>query len=193
MPPASSDERYERRHAFQEQPKRRDLTRNCIKSTDAQRPVRAAMISIGIQIGIQNLARSIQSPDINTFIERFVAEAVGFEPTVGFPLRSVSNRVLSASQPRFRQVLFICAPPRGQGGKGGRRKVWLRPTSGSVRRLRCLACAMTSPRRPRPDRLLSSMRRPTRFVGTRMVPEPGQGSPWWSCRASIRCPWRISS
>ena len=87
MPPASSRERYERRHAFQEQPQRRDLTRKCIKSTDAQRPVRAAIISIGIQIGIQNLAWSIQGPDINTFIERFLAEAVGFEPTVRFPAR----------------------------------------------------------------------------------------------------------
>ncbi len=46
-----------------------------------------------------------------------VAEAVGFEPTVGFPLRSVSNRVLSASQPRFRRDLFSDAGGRGQEGK----------------------------------------------------------------------------
>ena len=35
-------------------------------------------------------------------LRMWVAEAVGFEPTVGFHPRSVSNRVLSASQPRFR-------------------------------------------------------------------------------------------
>ena len=46
-----------------------------------------------------------------------MAEAVGFEPTVGFPLRSVSNRVLSASQPRFRCVSFNGAGQRGQEGK----------------------------------------------------------------------------
>ena len=46
-----------------------------------------------------------------------MAEAVGFEPTVGFPLRSVSNRVLSASQPRFRRVSFNRAGGRGQEGK----------------------------------------------------------------------------
>ena len=80
MPPASSDERYERRHAFKEQPKRRDLTRKCIKSTDDQRPVRAAMISIGIQIGIQNLAQSIQDPDIDTFIRKFMAEGLSLTP-----------------------------------------------------------------------------------------------------------------
>ena len=48
-----------------------------------------------------------------------MAEAVGFEPTVGFPLRSVSNRVLSASQPRFRRGLFSGAAGRGQEGKRG--------------------------------------------------------------------------
>ena len=47
----------------------------------------------------------------------WLAEAVGFEPTVGFPLRSVSNRVLSASQPRFRRDLFSEAAGRGQEGK----------------------------------------------------------------------------
>ena len=36
----------------------------------------------------------------------WLAEAVGFEPTVGFHPRSVSNRVLSASQPRFRRFPF---------------------------------------------------------------------------------------
>ena len=46
-----------------------------------------------------------------------MAEAVGFEPTVGFPLRSVSNRVLSASQPRFRSVPFNGAGAGGQEGK----------------------------------------------------------------------------
>ena len=46
-----------------------------------------------------------------------LAEAVGFEPTVGFPLRSVSNRVLSASQPRFRRGSFNRAGGRGQEGK----------------------------------------------------------------------------
>ena len=48
-----------------------------------------------------------------------LAEAVGFEPTVGFPLRSVSNRVLSASQPRFRSPPFNGAGGRGQEGKRG--------------------------------------------------------------------------
>ena len=46
-----------------------------------------------------------------------MAEAVGFEPTVGFPLRSVSNRVLSASQPRFRRFPFSHGGARGQEGK----------------------------------------------------------------------------
>ena len=46
-----------------------------------------------------------------------VAEAVGFEPTVGFHPRSVSNRVLSASQPRFRWRIFNGAVQPGQGGK----------------------------------------------------------------------------
>ena len=52
-----------------------------------------------------------------------LAEAVGFEPTVGFHPRSVSNRVLSASQPRLRRVPFSRAGAAGQGGKvaGGRR------------------------------------------------------------------------
>ena len=53
-----------------------------------------------------------------TVSEWQVAEAVGFEPTVGFPLRSVSNRVLSASQPRFRYPSFSDAARRGQEGKG---------------------------------------------------------------------------
>ena len=75
------------------------------------------MIKIGIQIGIQNLARSIQGPDIITFIARFMAEAVGFEPTVGFPLRSVSNRVLSASQPRFQHLSLSHPCEKGQEGK----------------------------------------------------------------------------
>ena len=52
-----------------------------------------------------------------------MAEAVGFEPTVGFPLRSVSNRVLSASQPRFRCVPFSDLDGREQEGKLG--KFWL--------------------------------------------------------------------
>ena len=53
----------------------------------------------------------------DTIRNRELAEAVGFEPTVGFPLRSVSNRVLSASQPRFRWRLFNQARVRGQEGK----------------------------------------------------------------------------
>lgn len=43
-----------------------------------------------------------------------MAEAVGFEPTVEFPPRSVSNRVLSASQPRLRRVPFNGGQARGQ-------------------------------------------------------------------------------
>lgn len=39
---------------------------------------------------------------------------MGFEPTVEFPPRSVSNRVLSASQPRLRRVPFNGAKARGQ-------------------------------------------------------------------------------
>lgn len=46
-----------------------------------------------------------------------VAEAVGFEPTVGFHPRSVSNRVLSASQPRLRRIPFSEEGAAGQGGK----------------------------------------------------------------------------
>ena len=42
---------------------------------------------------------------------------MGFEPTVGFPPRSVSNRVLSASQPRLRRGSFKRRSGRGQGGK----------------------------------------------------------------------------
>lgn len=45
-----------------------------------------------------------------------VAETVGFEPTEGFPPRSVSNRVLSASQPRLRRASFKGRAGRGQGG-----------------------------------------------------------------------------
>ena len=45
-----------------------------------------------------------------------VAEAVGFEPTIGFPLCSVSNRVLSASQPRLRRPPFSQPRDRGQEG-----------------------------------------------------------------------------
>ena len=41
-----------------------------------------------------------------------LAEAVGFEPTKGFPPCSVSNRVLSASQPRLQLRYLI-------GGRGG--------------------------------------------------------------------------
>ncbi len=52
-------------------------------------------------------------------IQGELAEAVGFEPTVGFHPRSVSNRVLSASQPRFRRVLFNGAGQAGQEGKDG--------------------------------------------------------------------------
>lgn len=43
-----------------------------------------------------------------------MAEAVGFEPTVGFPPRSVSNRVLSASQPRLRRISFSGLQRGGQ-------------------------------------------------------------------------------
>lgn len=46
-----------------------------------------------------------------------VAEAVGFEPTKGFPPCSVSNRVLSASQPRLRRRSFNVAVRAGQEGK----------------------------------------------------------------------------
>ncbi len=46
-----------------------------------------------------------------------LAEAVGFEPTVRFPVRSVSNRVLSASQPRLQRASFNNAKARGQGRK----------------------------------------------------------------------------
>jgi hypothetical protein len=45
----------------------------------------------------------------------WVAEAVGFEPTERSPVRSVSNRVLSASQPRLRYVCFIRVRRAGQG------------------------------------------------------------------------------
>jgi hypothetical protein len=48
-----------------------------------------------------------------------LAEAVGFEPTERFPVRSVSNRVLSASQPRLRRALSSHPRERGQEGKGG--------------------------------------------------------------------------
>ncbi len=41
---------------------------------------------------------------------------MGFEPTIGFPLCSVSNRVLSASQPRLRRVVFNRGAGRGQVG-----------------------------------------------------------------------------
>jgi Type ISP C-terminal specificity domain len=43
---------------------------------------------------------------------------VGFEPTVGFHPRSVSNRVLSASQPRLQRTPFNHLRFAGQGGKG---------------------------------------------------------------------------
>jgi hypothetical protein len=46
-----------------------------------------------------------------------VAEAVGFEPTERFPVRSVSNRVLSASQPRLRLSRFSRVRRKGQEGK----------------------------------------------------------------------------
>ena len=42
---------------------------------------------------------------------------MGFEPTIGFPLCSVSNRVLSASQPRLR-----CCTFNGAGSGGQERK-----------------------------------------------------------------------
>ena len=58
-----------------------------------------------------------------------MAEAVGFEPTVGFHPRSVSNRVLSASQPRFRWRIFNGAVEPGQG-----EKMWRLSESGGPKR-----------------------------------------------------------
>ena len=62
-------------------------------------------------------------------IKGWVAEAVGFEPTVRFPVRSVSNRVLSASQPRLRSCDLMAAKV------GGKWKGALTPgfATGSVR------------------------------------------------------------
>lgn len=82
--------------------------------------------------------------------QEVMAEAVGFEPTVGFPLRSVSNRVLSASQPRLRRKSFNRVGQRGQGerlghegekacGPGARGRDWRQ--GGRPRRCRTSAAA----------------------------------------------------
>jgi hypothetical protein len=63
-----------------------------------------------------------------------LAEAVGFEPTVGFPLRSVSNRVLSASQPRFRLPSFSHPCAREQEGKGEPPRFYRRVICSTTRR-----------------------------------------------------------
>ncbi len=52
-----------------------------------------------------------------------LAEAVGFEPTVGFPPRSVSNRVLSASQPRLRRHHLSGGGAFDKAEKRGRRGI----------------------------------------------------------------------
>ena len=64
---------------------------------------------------LKNALYSMFSVGRGLLFRRKLAEAVGFEPTVGFHPRSVSNRVLSASQPRLRPASSSNPSVRGQG------------------------------------------------------------------------------
>lgn len=79
--------------------------------------VRGASFMQGNPRNLQFLGVNARQDGKRRRTKGLVAEAVGFEPTVGFPLRSVSNRVLSASQPRFRRLSFSHPCARGQEGK----------------------------------------------------------------------------